>query len=284
MDLNNVAPDRREVLEKIALYERQRRFDEDVENDPPAPVLLPDQVDYLNKKLKSRIATGISNFIADHYFTRLIKKDVLIIDGVEGRENLAALKGGAMITCNHFSPFDNYVIYKSIEKELPKGKLYKVIREGNYTNFPGLYGFFFKHCNTLPLSSNPRTMINFLSAVNVLLTRGETVLLYPEQAMWWNYRKPRPLKLGAFKMACRAGVPVVPMFITMRDDERLDGSGYPVQRHTLHVLEPIYPDKTLSERAAAERMKETNYHLWVEKYEEVYKIPLDYGEQEERSE
>jgi hypothetical protein len=31
-------------------------------------------------------------------------------------------------------------------------------------------------------------------------------------------------------------------------------------------------------------MKETNYHLWVEKYEEVYKIPLDYGEQEERSE
>ena len=66
MDLNNVAPDRREVLEKIALYERQRRFDEDVENDPPAPVLLPDRVDYLNKKLKSRIATGISNFIADH--------------------------------------------------------------------------------------------------------------------------------------------------------------------------------------------------------------------------
>lgn len=89
MDLNNVAPDRREVLEKIALYERQRRFDEDVENDPPAPVLLPDRVDYLNKKLKSRIATGISNFIADHYFTRLIKKDVLIIDGVEGKENLA---------------------------------------------------------------------------------------------------------------------------------------------------------------------------------------------------
>ena len=103
MDLNNVAPDRREVLEKIALYERQRRFDEDVENDPPAPVLLPDRVDYLNKKLKSRIATGISNFIADHYFTRLIKKDVLIIDGVEGKENIAALKGGAMITCNHFS-------------------------------------------------------------------------------------------------------------------------------------------------------------------------------------
>lgn len=92
MDLNNVAPDRREVLEKIALYERQRRFDEDVENDPPAPVLLPDRVDYLNKKLKSRIATGISNFIADHYFTRLIKKDVLIIDGVEGRENLADRK------------------------------------------------------------------------------------------------------------------------------------------------------------------------------------------------
>ena len=41
MDLSKVSPGRREVLERIALYERERRFDEDVENDPPAPVLLP---------------------------------------------------------------------------------------------------------------------------------------------------------------------------------------------------------------------------------------------------
>lgn len=49
-----------------------------------------------------------------------------------------------MITCNHFSPFDNYVIYKSIEKELPKGKLYKVIREGELHQFSRPVRLFFQ--------------------------------------------------------------------------------------------------------------------------------------------
>ena len=40
-DLTKVSPGRREVLEKIALYESERRFDEDVENDPPTKPLLP---------------------------------------------------------------------------------------------------------------------------------------------------------------------------------------------------------------------------------------------------
>lgn len=284
MDMDKLSPARREVLERIEEYERAGRFDEDVENDPPAPTLMPDGVDYLNKKLSSKIATKAANFVGDHYFKGLIKKGVLIIEGTEGRENLAALKDGAIITCNHFSAFDNYVVFNEIRKELPKKYLYKIIREGNYTAFPGLYGFLFRHCNTLPLSANGRTMINLLSAVNTLLLRGESILIYPEQGMWWNYRKPRPFKIGGFKMAFRAGKPVVPMFITMKDGEASDGDGYPVQKHTLHVMRPIYPDKSLSEKEGAERMKEENFALCKAKYEEVYGIPLEYlsGEESEK--
>ena len=36
--------------------------------------------------------------------------------------------------------------------------MYRVIREGNYTGFPGFYGVLMRHCNTLPLSSNFKTM------------------------------------------------------------------------------------------------------------------------------
>lgn len=277
MDLTKVSPERREVLERRARYEAERRFDEDVENDPPAPVLMPDQVDYLTKKLGNKIMRVIANAVGDRFFRKLVKKGVIVTEAVEGREYLSALEQGAVITCNHFSAYDNYILFNAIRKQLPKGRLYKVIREGNYTNFPGLYGFLFKHCDTLPLSSNTRTMMNFLSAVNTLLKRGESILIYPEQAMWWNYRKPRPLKTGAFKMAYRAGVPVLPMFITMRDSEVPDEDGYPQQIYTLHILPPIYPDKALGEKVCAERMKEENYALWKAKYEEVYKMPLDYG-------
>lgn len=281
MDETKLSPDRQEVLRKIREYEKSGRFDEDVENDPPAPELLPDGVDYLCKKFSSKVSRRIANFVADHYFLRLIKKDVLVIDGMTGEEHLSALRNGAVVTCNHFHAFDNYVVFHCIRKALPKKYLYKIIREGNYTNFPGLYGFFFRHCNTLPLSSNRRTMMNFMSSVNTLLKRGESILIYPEQGMWWNYKKPRPFKSGGFKMAYRAGVPVLPTFITMTDDTRLDDTGYPIQRFTLHVLSPIYPDKTLGEKLGAEKMKDEAFALCKAKYEEVYGIPLTYAEEDE---
>ncbi len=281
MDESKISQSRREVLARIKEYERAGRFDEDVENDPPAPELLPDQVDYLCKKLSSKISRKIANRVGDKYFLKLIKKDILVIDGVEGEEHLPVLKDGAVITCNHFHAFDNYVVFHCVRKYLPHKYLYKVIREGNYTNFPGLYGYLFRHCNTLPLSSNRRTMINFMTACNTLLKNKESILIYPEQGMWWNYRKPRPYKIGGFKIAYRAGAPILPTFISMKDDERLDGDGYPIQRFTYHIMPPIYPDKSLGEKAGAEKMMQEAYAACKAKYEEVYGVPLVYGDESE---
>ncbi len=280
METTQISPARQEILDKIKAYEAAGRFHEPVENDPEAPELLPNQVDYLCKKLSSKVKRKVANFLGDRYFLKLIKKDVLVIDGIEGEEYLPALKEGAVVTCNHFSVFDNYIVFHCIRKYLPHKYLYKVIREGNYTNFPGLYGFLFRHCNTLPLSRNRRTMINFMTAVNTHLKNKQTVLIYPEQEMWWNYKKPRPFKVGGFKIAYRAGVPVLPAFVTMQDDkERVDADGYPVQRHTLHIMPPIYPDRSLGEKLGAEKMMNEAYEACKTKYEEVYKIPLVYGEE-----
>ncbi len=286
MDLSIVSEDRKEVLRKIDEYERKGWFDKDVENDPPSPELRPEDVDYLGKKLSSKIKTAIANKMGRKFFEKMIKEGAVVIDGMEGGENLRLLKDtGAVITCNHFGIPDNYILYHCIQNSLKKKRLYKVIREGNYTGFGGLFGFLFRNCNTLPLSSNRRTMVNFMSAADTLLRRGEAVLIYPEQGMWWNYRKPRPFKIGAFKIAARAGVPVLPTFVTMKDDEtKLDEHNYPLQHYTLHVMPPVYPDKTLSEKQAAEKMKEDTFALYKAKYEEVYGVPLAYHEEENAEE
>lgn len=286
MDLSIVSEDRKEVLRKIDEYERKGWFDKDVENDPPSPELRPEDVDYLGKKLSSKFKTAIANKMGRKFFEKMIKEGAVVIDGMEGGENLRLLKDtGAVITCNHFGIPDNYILYHCIQKSLKKKRLYKVIREGNYTGFSGLFGFLFRNCNTLPLSSNRRTMVNFMSAADTLLRRGEAVLIYPEQGMWWNYRKPRPFKIGAFKIAARAGVPVLPTFVTMKDDEtKLDEHNYPLQHYTLHVMPPVYPDKTLSEKQAAEKMKEDTFALYKAKYEEVYGVPLAYLEEESAEE
>ena len=37
--------------------------------------------------------------------------------------------------------------------------------------------------------------------------------------MWNNYRKPRPTKTGAYRLAVNNDVPIIPVFITMEDSE-----------------------------------------------------------------
>ena len=266
-----------EVAEKIALFEKEGRFNEDVEPDPPSKQIMPDEVDYLNKKLSSKFMTWLANFLGKTYFESLIKKRKFIIKEVIGLNNALNVKGGAIVTCNHFNPCDNYAVYRTIKPALKKGHyLYKVIKEGNYTQFTGVLRIMMRHANTLPLSSNFDTTKKFYHAVEELLGRGEKILVYPEQAMWWNYKKPRPLKKGAFQIASKYNKPIIPVFIAMKDSDVIDDDGFNVQEYYIHYLPPIYPDEKLSVAANTAAMCEKNYKLWVEVYEQFYGIKLEY--------
>ncbi len=236
---------------------------------------MPDDIEYASTKLKSRFDTMVANRAATKYYEGQIKKKQLIIESVHGLENFTKIKTGKVLTCNHFSVNDNYAIYRPVHKAGLK-RLFKVIREGNYTNYTGFFAYLFKNCNTLPLSSNMDTMKKFFRRCKELLEDKETILIYPEQAMWYNYRKPRPLKKGAFKIAVTANVPVVPAFITMKDSDILDGDGNYVQIYSIHYLKPIYPKEELSLSENCEYMMKENYDAWVKLYEEVYGEKLEY--------
>ena len=268
-----------ELLKRIEELEKQQLWHLDVEDDPETYPLMPDQVDYLNEKLSSKIKNRIANFLGTRFFEGMIAKRQLIIKEVRGIENFTAVSGGKIVTCNHFSISDNYAVWKALCNHMDGKMLYKIIREGNYTNPPKPFGMLMRYCNTLPLSSQIPTMKKFLRAVKVLLERGETILIYPEQGMWWNYRKPKPMQDGAFTLAIRNKSPIIPIFITMEDSDVLDGDGFFVQEYTVHILPAIYPDEALTNIEAKEKMKKENYEAWVKVYEDFYKMPLVYSEQ-----
>lgn len=270
--------DRLKVLEKIRKLEEKGIFDVDVENDPPTIPLEPDDIDYLKSSRISQLKSKMATKMAERLVNDLIKENKLIIKEIRGIENLQSVKSGAIITCNHFNPFDSFTVEKvfRIAGQDKYKKLFKVIREGNYTNFPGLYGFFFRNCDTLPLSSNKRTMMKFIKAVNVILKRGDFILVYPEQSMWWNYRKPKPLKNGAFNLAARSKVPVIPIFITMEDSDIIGEDGFPIQEYIVNIAKPIYPDCHMNEKNNTEMLRDKNYEVWKNIYEDFYGIPLEY--------
>lgn len=278
------AQDRLEILEKIENLEKEGKFDIDAENDPPTIPLPPENIDYLKKKYYSKFKNIVANKVGEKFLNDIIKENKLIIRKINGIENFKKVQTGAIITCNHFNPFDSFSIEQvfRISEQAKTKKLYKVIREGNYTNFPGFYGFLFRNCDTLPLSSNKRTMIEFKKAVDTILQRGDFILIFPEQSMWWNYKKPKPLKNGAFKLATKNNVPVIPIFITMEDSNIMGENGFPIQEYTINIGEPIYPNEEISDRENTEIMKEENFKVWKEVYEEFYKIPLEYTTEKER--
>ncbi|MBP5271108.1 MAG: 1-acyl-sn-glycerol-3-phosphate acyltransferase, partial [Clostridia bacterium] len=110
----------------------------------------------------------------------------------------------------------------------------------------------------LPLSSSLKTSALLGRAVGEILSRGDFILIYPEQAMWWNYDKPRPLRPGAYYYAASNSVPVVPTFTTL-SPKRKDREMLPDNvAWTLHVGAPILPDPSLTVRENASRMMSAN--------------------------
>lgn len=272
-------PYRVKIYEKIARFEREGRFDEDVEDDPPTIPLLPDEIEYLHKSFPDRCRRAAAFAGAHLYFrTQQLKRQV-VLKPTEGLEHLKGVRGGAVITCNHFHPLDSFIMQLVFDHSHHRGRLYRVIREGNYTSFPGFYGFLMRHCNSLPLSANMNTMKKFLKATEEALGEGNCILIYAEQSMWWNYRKPKPMKTGAFDMAVKNQVPVIPCFITMADSKYIGADGFPVQEYTPHLGAPIYPDAALSRPAAREKLRAQAEAFSRETYERVYGVPLAYGQE-----
>jgi len=275
---NQVGWDKLNTEQRIELLESVGKFDIDVLDDPPTYELLPDEIDYEQKKLITRVKSRIANWVSQIGINGFIKKGMFSIKEVKGIENWNNLKSGAILTCNHFGATDSFITQKVLKKRNKK-RLFRVVREGNYTN-PPVLKFFMRNCGVLPLSSNMQTMRKFLRAVDNLLAQGDRILIYPEESMWPNYRKPKPLKDGAFKFAVKNNVPVLPIFITMEDVEFFDKKSKttkPMLAHTVHILEPIYINPQLSKAENIEYIKNKNYEMWVKVYEDFYGKKLEYA-------
>lgn len=183
---------------------------------------------------------------------------------VKGRKNLKGIKN-AIVISNHVHYLDNLIVRQSVLGR----PLYIVV--GEFNNRKGPLGKIFRASGTLPLSTNQRAMINFTKATRKLLTSGNYVLMYPEEAEWHYYQKPRPYKDGAFHLAVTNKVPIIPLFITFENKKR--GTK---QKAIAHILKPIYQNEKLSVKENINFLKTNSFQAAKDKYEEFYKKELVY--------
>jgi len=217
-------------------------------------------------RAKCALAVGIAE-----RETRKINSDTEIVD----LQNALAVTGGAIITSNHYNPTDNTVIRHLLMKCSRERRLSIVIQERNVF-MDGYFGFLMRNCKTLPISGSAEYMARrFKPALSRIIASAEQVLVYPEAEMWFNYRKPRPSREGAYYFAAELGVPVIPTFTELKEREDVDAQGFFGIKHIIHVMPPIYPRAELTKRERYLDMQQRDDACRRECYERVYKTRLD---------
>lgn len=195
---------------------------------------------------------------------------------VEGLENLAGVSGGAVVTSNHFSPIDNTVVRFGLRKA--GRRRMRVVGQETNLAMPGLFGFMMRYADVIPISADDRRYMrnDFERQLEGELAAGNCVLIYPEQEMWFNYRKPRPGKRGAYHYAARFNVPILSCFVEIIDRDDLAAPDFVEVSYVLHVLQPIFPDPDKSARQNSIDMCRIDYEQRCAAYEQAYGHPLDY--------
>lgn len=183
---------------------------------------------------------------------------------VKGRENLRALKGkGAICACTHTHHLDTLLIKNALGP-------FRTFHTGSYYLLKkGELGRIFKSGGFLPVGTTLADMRNLQVAVGELVKQGKIVNYYPEHALWPRYEKLRPFKPGAFRVAVKFGVPVLPVFIEFRQT-KLRRFFHLKKKVIVHILPAVYAPGEGTDRARAAALSEAVFGAMRKKGTELY--------------
>lgn len=268
---------KKEVIKNIETNINNNEFNKKVEVGDPN-LTEEEKSKYINKFYQNQKSPiyFIKNKIANKTVKKIAKEiypNINII-GLE-KLNYVDLTNGAIITSNHFNPLDSYNIRKIVEEKLHK-KLYIVVQDTNLA-MPGALGFLFNNIEVIPLSKSPNYIIKkFMPELKKILSKGNFVLIYPEEEMWFNYKLPRPCKRGAYQFAHELDVPVISCFVKMTDTNITDNNEFNIVKYDVFINKVIYPEKNESIKSDSRKMAEVDYETRKKAYEDAYNKELKY--------
>lgn len=268
---------REAVIKNIQKAANKRDFTAKAEIGDPQ-MTLDERLKLVNDYWKNRksFSSKINNQIG-HAMLTTFAKTLAGSTEFKGLENLDNLPiGGAIVTANHFNQIDSLPI------KLLANKMHhqlSIVIEDTNLMLPGFFRYLMNYVGTIPLVQSASYIGNvFPKHLSNALAKNNWVLIYPEQEMWWNYRKPRKLQRGAYYFAAKQNVPVISLFIEISDLPKIEkkDSNFYETKYIVHVLQPIFPDVSLSANENAHKMMEQDYQQKVAAYEKIYGKKLNY--------
>lgn len=269
---------REQVIQNIQKAANERNFTAKVEIGDPQ-LSLDQRLKLVNDfwKQQNSFSCKLNNHVG-HLLLRILSQTITSSTQIVGTENLRNLPhSGAIVTSNHFNQVDALTIKRLAVK---MHRQLSIVIEDTNLMLPGFFRYLMNHVGTIPLVNSSSYIGNtFIKHLHTALDRNNWVLIYPEQEMWWNYRKPRKLQRGAYYFAAKQNVPIISTFVEIRATNKIEKKDprFYQTKYIVHVLPVIYPDSSLSLKESSEKMMQQDYAQKVTAYEQIYGKKLDYN-------
>ena len=183
---------------------------------------------------------------------------------VRGWENIPA--GACLFAANHQSMLDPPLVGSSLPREISF-----IARRSLFDN--PVFGFVIRACHSIPVDRGEADIGAIRSAL-AALAGGEGLLIFPEGTRSHDGVMMEP-KAGAGLLACKSGVPVVPIHIRGTRDVLPRGSLYPAGSARIRICfgQAMSPDEYDPGREHAERSLESSRRI----LERIKSVP-DYAD------
>ena len=191
---------------------------------------------------------------------------------IYGKHKLKKINSGAVICPTHNVALDCAIT--SAQICFPKRLAYIVTTDRN-VHLP-IIGVLIQLLRGIGIPTKLNAKKEFFATIHTLLKINKWVVIYPEGDLISFKKELAPFKRGAFVIASEANVPIVPIVYTYTKPHGIFAVLKKKPFITGYILDPIYPDMTLSEteRPKAMALKcETLMRRTFEEKNEIYYTP-----------
>ena len=181
---------------------------------------------------------------------------------IEGREkirqNRKLFANGVMTVCNHVHRWDMICVLQAMRYRKAWIPMYAQA-------FNGKDGFLMKSIGGIAIPDNFGGLKKFDQALDELHAQKQWLHIFPESCSWYHYAPLRPFKTGAFNMAYKYALPVLPMMISFRPRtgwRKFFGKGAPLI--TIRVGDPIVPNLDAPRKEESARMRDLAHQAMLD--------------------
>lgn len=200
------------------------------------------------------------------FFAWLLYKVMIVIDffyckfilGIKvenGRILKKYRRSGCFLFGNHTQPIGDAFIPTYVSG----GKRVNVIVSPANLGIPFL-GKFLPMLGALPIPKSIKGLAKFKEAVEVSVSLGRCVVIYPEAHVWEYYTKIRPFSANSFRFPIENDVPVFCMTTTYKKSKKRDKPDIVV-----YVDGPFMADKDCSLKEQRQRLRDEVYECMVKR-------------------